>query len=100
LLAEEAIRDLDQQPGAVGQLRVPAHRAAVGEVAQHRESLLDDAVRLLALDVRHEADAAGVVLADRVVQPLSAGTVRQVHGGTAEYTITALQRQWPRAPRA
>jgi hypothetical protein len=95
LVAEIAVRNLDQQPGAVGELRVPAHRAAMRQVAQHREPLLDDRVRLLALDMRHEADAAGVVLVCGIVQ-----TLGQAHGGTDEYTITALQRQWPRAPAA
>src|SRR4249919_550923 len=35
-------------------LKYHRHRAAVAEVLQHRGSLLDDGVRLLALDVRDE----------------------------------------------
>src|SRR5215510_1846783 len=63
----------------------------MGEVAQHRQAQLDDGVRLLALDVGDEADAAGVVLVRWVVQTLGK---RQAHGGTDKYTIIALQRQW------
>ena len=48
----------------------PAHRAAVAEVLQHRQALLDDRVRLLALDVRDEADAARVVFVRRVIETL------------------------------
>src|SRR5438128_5516762 len=69
-LAIEAVGDLDQEARAVGEFRVPAYRAAMGEVAQHRQSLLDDGVRLPALDVRDEADAARVVLVFRTVQAL------------------------------
>jgi hypothetical protein len=47
-----------------------AHRAAVVEVLQDRQPLLDDRVALAALDVRHEAHAAGVVFVAGVVQTL------------------------------
>src|SRR6185369_7912206 len=70
LLAIKAVRNLDQEAGAIGKLGIPTHRAAVREVAQHRESLLDDGVRLPPLDVRYEADAAGVVLVLGVVETL------------------------------
>src|SRR5262249_26649777 len=70
LLAVKAIRDLDQDAGAIGKLRIPAYRAAMREVAQHREPLLDDGVRLAALDVGDEAYAAGVMLVFRPVKPL------------------------------
>ena len=69
--AEEAIGNLNQDAGAVAELRVEARRAAMREVAQNRHALLDDRVRLPPLDVRDEADAAGVVLVCRVVQTLS-----------------------------
>src|SRR6185369_2438991 len=96
LVAEVTVRNLDQEARAVGELRVVAHRAAVRQVAQHGEALLDDGVRLLALDVRYEANAAGIVLLGRVVEALRPrGVLIQVHGGTDKYTITALQRQWP-----
>ncbi len=40
------------------------------EVAQDLDGLLHNAVRLAALDVDHEADAAGLVLELRIVEPL------------------------------
>src|SRR3954471_5141716 len=66
-LAIETIRNLDQEAGAIRKLRIPPHRAAVREVAQHREALLDDGVRLPALDVGDEADTTGVMLVIGVV---------------------------------
>ena len=97
-LAQEAIGNLDQQAGAVGELGIPADRTAVGEVSEDRQPLLDDAVRLLALDVRDEAYAAGVVLMGGVIKPLRV----QAHDGDRafEYTFIALQRQWLRVPAA
>jgi hypothetical protein len=38
------------------------------QVEQDLQPLLDDGVRFPALDVDHEADAAGVVLVARIVQ--------------------------------
>ena len=61
---------------APSESRVAARRAAVREVAQDRQALLDDGVRLLALDVRDEAEAAGVVLVGgkaRVVKAYGSG---------------------------
>jgi hypothetical protein len=71
LLAQEPVRQLQREPCAVGKLRIPADRATVIEVLQDRQSLLDDRMRLPALDVGNEADAAAVVFVSRVVQPLS-----------------------------
>ncbi len=70
LFPVKAIRDLNQDARAIGELRVPAHRTAMGEVAQHREPLLDDGVRFPAFDIGDEADAAGVVLVLGAVKPL------------------------------
>ena len=43
------------------------------EVEQDAQPILDDLVALAAFDVCHEADAAGIVLVDRVVHPLRGG---------------------------
>jgi hypothetical protein len=43
-------------------------RAAVSQVLQDQQPLIDAVVAGLALDVRDEADAAAVVLTSRVVQ--------------------------------
>jgi hypothetical protein len=60
--AVELVGDLDQDAGAVAHQLVGADRAAVVQVLQDLQPLLDDGVRLDALDVGDEADAAGVVL--------------------------------------
>ena len=62
------MRDLHQDAGAVAGQRVGADRAAMLEVAQDREPVLDDLVRLAVLDVGDEADAAGILLVARIEQ--------------------------------
>ena len=70
-LAQEPIRHLDQDAGAVAGVGLAAAGAAVLQVDQDLQAALDDAVRRAALDVDDEADAAGVVLVapDRRVRP-------------------------------
>ena len=70
LARKELVRDLNQDAGAVAGFRIAAARAAVREVDEDLQSLDDDVVRLLALDVDHEADATGVVLVSRIVETL------------------------------
>ncbi len=67
---EEAVRDLDQDTGTVAGERVRPDRAAVVEIHQDLETLADQVVALVTLDVRDEADAARVVLVRGVVEPL------------------------------
>ena len=76
LLAEEAVRDLHQHAGAVAHQRVGADRAAMRQVLEHGEAVLDDLVRLHALHVGDEADAAGVVLVARIVEALRGQPMR------------------------
>ena len=66
----EGVRHLDQDAGAVARVDLGAAGAAVVQVLEHLDRLLDDPVRLLALDVDHESLATGVVLVARVVEPL------------------------------
>ena len=75
-------------------LGIAAARAAVLEVEQHRDALLDDVVRLLAADVRDEADAAGVVLEGRIVETLLLRHSGGVHpvGPLARATLTPPRR--------
>ena len=73
LAREELVRDLDQDAGAVAGSRIAAAGAAVRQVDQNLDALEDDVVRLLALDIGNEADAAGIVLVARVVQALRRG---------------------------
>jgi len=69
----EGVRHLDEHAGAVAGVDFAATGPAVVQVLQHLDRLLEDAVRFVALDVHHEADAAGVVLEPRVVQTLLLG---------------------------
>jgi len=82
LLAQESVRHLDQQACAVRELRIPAHRAAVVQVLQDRQALVDDRVRFFALDVRDKTDAASVVLAGRVVEALPTRAMRGLKSQT------------------
>ena len=52
---------------------IGADRAAMVEVDEDLQALLDDGVRLAVLHVGDEADAAGVLLVRRVVEPWRAG---------------------------
>ena len=94
LLAEELVRDLDQDPGAVAGQRVGAGGAPMGEVLEDLEALLDDGVALLALECGDEADAAGIVLVGGVVQALGLGWCILCHSRTSSAAppqlITAL----------
>jgi len=56
------MRDLQQNPCAVSRQWVAAARAAVLEVGENRQPLVDDVARRLAADVDDETDAARVVL--------------------------------------
>ena len=74
-LAQKPVRDLDQDACAVALQRVGADGAAMGEVLEDEQPLLDDGVVPGALDVGDEADAAGVVFVGGVVQTLCRGAV-------------------------
>jgi hypothetical protein len=64
------VRDLHEDAGAVAGARVGADRAAVLEVAEDGERVLDQRVRALALDVGDEANPARSLRERRIVQPL------------------------------
>ncbi len=70
LAREEGMRDLHQNAGAVAGARIGADRAAMFEVAENADRVGDDLMRLLALDVGDEADAAGILLHAEVVHAL------------------------------
>ena len=69
-LAIELVRNLDQDTGTIALQRICADSTAVIEIFQDQQTLLDDAMVLLALDVGDKAHAASVVLVGGVVQPL------------------------------
>ncbi len=69
----EGVGHLDEDPGAVAGIDLAATGASVVEVLQDLDGLFEDPVGLASLDVYDEADATGVVLEARVVQPLFLG---------------------------
>ena len=74
-LAQERVRRLDQDAGAVAGVDLAAAGAAVLQVLQDLQRLAHDGVRLAPFDVDDEADAAGVVLVRGSYRPCA------VHGG-------------------
>ena len=74
LAREEGVRNLHQNAGAVAGARIGADRAAMFEVAENADRVGDDLMRLLALDVGDEADAAGILLQARIVKALGRRT--------------------------
>ena len=73
--AIESIRNLDQDAGAIAAQGIGPHGAAMVEVLQDQQRLLDECVTRLALDVRDESHAAGVVLPAGVVQTELSGRI-------------------------
>ena len=64
------MRNLNENAAAVAELGIGADRAAMVEVEQDLQAHLDDLVVRLIVELRDEADAAGVVLLGRVVEAL------------------------------
>ena len=64
------MRHLEQNARAVARVRLTSARAAMIEVHQNRQRLLDDFVRALALHLADKADAARVVLKLWIVESL------------------------------
>ena len=73
-LAEEPIRCLNQNAGAVTRIGFTPARAAVLQVDQDLNRLADDVVRATPLHLHDEADTTGVVLRLRVVQTWRRGS--------------------------
>ena len=67
---EELVRNLHEDAGAVAGKRVGADGAAMGQILQDLEALLDDFVARPGLQVGDEADAAGIVFSLWIVESL------------------------------
>jgi len=67
---QDFVRYLEQNSGAVPRAGIATLGAAVREIFENLQTLTDDVVRLLAFDVDHKADAAGIFFVSRVVEPL------------------------------
>ena len=72
---EEGIRELEQDPGAVAAVGLGARGAAMTEVDERLDALLDDRVSRAAGDPGDERDAAGVMFDGRVETDLDSGAV-------------------------
>ncbi len=104
IVAIELIGYLNQDARTVALQGISAYSAAVPQILQYVERLTHDAVALLALDVRNEADAAGVVLKFASVQ---AAGIRHVSSSSGcgrlnrpPRVVLRLQRErrFPRTP--
>jgi hypothetical protein len=73
LLLKESMGHLDQDARAVAGVGFATARAAMVEVAEHLEGLLDDLMRFPAFDIHHETDAAGFVFEPGVIEALPGG---------------------------
>ena len=67
---QELVRRLDENARAVAGIGLATAGAAVIQVQQYLQRLLNDGMGLPALDVDHEAYAAGLMFKLRVVQAL------------------------------
>ena len=70
LLLEEGMRHLHQDARSVAGIGLATARAAMVQVAENLEGLLDDLMGLFSFDVHHEADATGCMLKPGIVEAL------------------------------
>ena len=68
--AHDWIGDLHKQPSPIAKQWVSAHGAPVVDPLQNLESLLDNGMTLLALNVSDHAYSAGVMFIYRVIETL------------------------------
>jgi hypothetical protein len=66
------MRWLDQNARAVPGIGLAPAGAAVVQVVQHLQGLLDNRMGLAAFDIDHKAHPAGLVLKLRIIKPLFA----------------------------
>src|SRR4029078_13426286 len=69
-LRKEFVRHLHQDAGAIAHPWIGTDRAAVLEIAENAQSVFDELMRLAALDVRDEADAARILGERGIVETL------------------------------
>ena len=70
LLLEEGMRHLHQDARSVARIGLATARAAMVQVAENLEGVLDDLMGLFSFDVHHEADATGFMFKPGIVQAL------------------------------
>src|SRR2546426_1984231 len=67
---KKSVRDLEQDTSPIARILLAATRAAVIQIFQDGQRLLDDLAGFIALDIDHEADAARVVLEFGIIKSL------------------------------
>jgi hypothetical protein len=90
---QEGMRHLQEDAGAIAGVGLAAAGAAMVEVLQHLDRLLQDLVRLPPFDIDHKADATGVVLEPGIVQSLL-GRQPQLSGLGAASLVASAVRIW------
>ena len=96
LAGEELVGDLDEDSGAVAGFGIATAGSSVGQVDEDLDALDDDVVISNPLDVRNEANSAGIVLIARVVEALRLGEtsgyrmVAHGYSGTASEGVIRL----------
>jgi hypothetical protein len=83
---------LDEDARAVAGIDLAAAGAPVQEVLEYLQRLAHDGVRAAALDVHHEANAAGVVLVGGVVESLGGREARGGAVGSRRHRLYLLLR--------
>src|SRR5688572_3310574 len=91
------MRHLQENARAVTGVDLAAARAAMIEVLEDLDALLDDGIRFAALDVHDEADAAGIVLELGVIQALLRGGPKSNRG---HFSVLQTQTRGAQLPRA
>ena len=74
LLAEEAVRHLEEHARAVSGVALEALSAAMLQVHEHRQRVVERLVAALSVQVRDGADAAGVMLEALAIKTAVHGT--------------------------
>ena len=96
-LLEEGMRHLQEDARAVTGVDLTAARAAVIEVLEDLDALLDDGVRFASLDVHDKADATSVMLELRVIEALLRGGPESNRG---HFSVLQTQTRGAQLPRA
>ncbi len=84
---QKSMGNLHQDPGSVAGVLLATAGAAMVEVLQYRQRLIDDLMGLLALDVDDEPDAASIMLEARIVKPLFLWPSRLIHRTTLHFYL-------------
>ena len=83
------MRDLQQYSCTVASAGVGRNRAPVREILQELQRFRDDVARTNAMDVRNEANSAGVVFVGRIVQSLRSGLTAHARQTAAGVTAAS-----------